>query len=111
MDGKSFVIGILIGIAVGAVSSIAFIRVLPSSQSSYTKLTVLQDTWTSITIEGNEYVFRFSPQTSSIDLSNGQTQLYPSLSATQGAKYEWRGVEIIVSEVHSDYIVLLVKPL
>ena len=109
VDRKSLVLGILIGIVVGAVSSIALTTVLPLSSSQSTKLTVLKDTWNSITISGNEYAFRFSG--SSIDLSNGQEQLYPSLSATQGARYEWRGIEIVVSEVHSDYIVLLVKSL
>ena len=73
IDSKSLVLGILIGIVVGAVSSIALTTVLPLSSSQYTKLTVPKDTWTSITIGGNEYAFRFSG--SSIDLSNGQESL------------------------------------
>jgi len=108
MDGKSFVIGVLIGIAVGSVFSIVFMRVLPMSLSSYTKLTVTRDSWAEIDFGSNRYCFRYS---GAIDLSNGETQLYPSLTATVGATYEWRGVEIVVSEVHSDYVILLIKPL
>jgi hypothetical protein len=69
------------------------------------ELTVPRDKWTSITVGSNTWYFRFSDQ---INLSDGQQQ-YPNLPATEGAKYDWRGMEITVSKVHADDVLLLIK--
>jgi hypothetical protein len=34
-----------------------------------------------------------------------------ALPATQGSRYNVGGIEVVESEVHDDYIILLVKPL
>jgi hypothetical protein len=107
---KSLVLVLVVGIAVGAISfaAVAYLSSWHSSSLSYTKLTVPRGSWTEIDFSGNRYCFRFSGE---IELSDGQTQSYPSLFAIEGAKYEWRGVEIVVSEVHAEYAILLIRPL
>jgi hypothetical protein len=70
------------------------------------ELTVPRDTWTSVVVGSNTLYFRFSGQ---IDLSDGRQQLCPSLGAIEGAKYKWHEMEIIVSKVHADDVVLLIK--
>lgn len=82
------------------------------SQSSYTKLTVVMGQIATYDQGDNHWVFsyRFSAYdpTDKFYVSTGfQTRVF---SATEGATYKDLGIEIKVSEVHSDYIVLLVKP-
>jgi hypothetical protein len=93
------------------------------SQSSYTKVTVpisgLLPAPTEVDIGNNKYLFVYvnasslyptTPhnQTIGVTSTSGQYEYYP---ATVGATYEALGLEIKISEVHSDYVVLLVKSL
>lgn len=82
------------------------------SQSSYTKLTLVVGQYTVYDHGDNHYVFAWrlllADSPNLFVVSTGfQTQTF---STTQGATYTSLGLEIKVSEVHTDYIVLLVKP-
>lgn len=85
------------------------------SRLSYTKVTVVEGAL-GVTIEfnGNEYFFAykwgpFAPQDKfAVGTVGGLNQ--KNYDAVEGATYQAFGLEIVVSEVHSDYIVLLVKP-
>jgi len=90
------------------------------AQFSYTKVKALAGTPKDIEIEGNKYVFTykyrdiFFPNLSDdkFYVFVGLTkETYKGFPLIEGEKYEAFGIEIIVSEVHSDYIILLVKPL
>lgn len=89
-------------------------------QLSYTKVKVLAGMPKDIEIEGNKYVFTYKYRDIFYpDLSDDKfyvfvgltKEAYKGFPLIEGEKYEAFGVEIVVSEVHSDYIVLLVKPL
>jgi len=82
------------------------------SQSSYTKVTVVMGQIAIYDHGDNHYVFGYrliaSDPIDKFYVSSGfQTRVF---SATEGATYKDLGIEIKVLEVHSDYIVLLVKP-
>jgi hypothetical protein len=66
------------------------------------------------TYEHDNNVYGFGYKVLSIDPSDKFTVStgfdYRQFSTVEDARYEAFGLEIVVSEVHSDYIVLLVKP-
>ena len=83
------------------------------SQSSYTKVTVVAGQVSDIKFNDNEYFFMYpSPpwiegNQFSISTPTLSAKIHPAI---EGATYYDFGLEIKVSEVHTDYIVLLVKP-
>jgi rubredoxin len=82
------------------------------SQSSYTKMTLVIGQFVTYDHGDNHYGFAWrllpTDPTNVFYVSTGfQTRVF---SATEGATYKDLGLEIKVSEVHSDHIVLLVKP-
>jgi len=118
---KHFPIKKVIGLAVVLIIIGAFLWYAPTiisslqnlfSQSSYTKINVVMGQVAIYDHGDNHYVFAYrllsSDPTDKFYVSSGfQTRMF---SATEGAMYKDLGIEIKVSEVHSDYIVLLVKP-
>ena len=113
---KKILVGILAVVIIGF-----FLWYLPTitsiiqsylSQASYNKITVLAGQ--PATYEYDNNVYGFGYKVLSIDppdkfvVSTGFD--YRQFSTVEDARYEAFGLEIVVSEVHSDYIVLLVKP-
>jgi hypothetical protein len=84
--------------------------VLPSFVQPYTRLKVAANQWASINIDGIRYDFEYQPSAGYIAQSDGQRQV-GGFSADVGKQIEWRGIEITVSEVQSDYAILLIKSL
>lgn len=79
-------------------------------QSSYTKVTVVEGQVAEVEFDDNEYVFVIMGETSDrflVITPLGEAKLF---DIVEDAVYSDLGIEIVVSEVHSDYIVLLVKP-
>ena len=90
------------------------------AQFSYTKVKVLAGVPKDVEIEGNKYVFTYKYRDILFpDLSDDKfyvfvgvtKETYKGFPLIEGEKYEAFGIEIMVSEVHSDYIILLIKPL
>jgi hypothetical protein len=110
---KILTIVLLIGIiGMGAVIGILWMG--QTKQSGYTRVQVFSDSSTHATL--NNYTFTFlykwwgtyDPQKPiEIDVQG----IEKTLPATQGQTYDILGIEVVVSEVHDDYIILLVKPL
>ena len=90
------------------------------AQFSYTEVRVLAGMPKDIEIEGNKYVFTYKCKDILFpDLSDDKfyvfvgltKEAYKGFPLIEGEKYDAFGIEIIVSKIHSDYIVLLVKPI
>jgi hypothetical protein len=84
-----------------------------SAQSSFTKLTLMNSPHsTKVQFGGIDYDFSYSVQNDQgylgVEDSLLETKLYTN--PTNGSDYKDIGIEIQVSEVYSDHIVVLVKP-
>lgn len=76
-------------------------------QSSYTKVTVVEGQVARVEFEDNVYAFAYMHEQFVIITPLAGFRYY---DVVEGAVYSDLGIEIVVSEVHSDYIVLLLKP-
>jgi hypothetical protein len=105
-------IGVAIGVAVGW--SIGQSR-SQAVQSEYTRVTVLKGTSASLKLLGYDYYFFYKQTITGYDpqkpIEIDVQGIEKTLPATQGQTYDILGIEVVVSEVHDDYIILLVKPL
>jgi hypothetical protein len=112
---KPFPIKKIIGISVIIVIVGVFVWFIPTIISTiqnlgYTRVAVSANSTTTIQFGDNVYVFGYSPP--KFGLQGTSTYWLPrAYNATQGSVYRDAGLEMKVSEVRSDYIVLLVKPL
>jgi hypothetical protein len=120
-------IGVAIGVAVGW--SLGQSR-SQAVQSEYTRVKVLTDDSATVTFgekpNTETYYFyyksmghydgdgiwrtNYDPQ-QPIEIDIVSSKLRYVLPPTEGSRYNVAGVEVVVSEVHDDYVVLLVKPL
>jgi len=103
-------IGVAIGVAVGW--SIGQSR----SQAVQSELvTVMKGSSTSLKLRGYDYYFYYKQTITGYDpqkpIEIDVQGLQYTLPATQGSRYNVAGIEVVISEVHDDYIILLVKPL
>lgn len=105
IDAKSVVLGVLIGLVVGLIIPINLLSLF--SQSSYRKITLAEGQVATVEFDQNTY--GFTKEGDFIYVVSG-TLKQTTLSATEGSVYKVFGIEIVVSEVHVDYVVLLVKP-
>jgi len=80
-------------------------------QASYTKIKVVEGQTTVVTFDDNKYFFSYKWGTppDKFKVATG-VLTYKNFPATKGSTYHAFGLEIVVSEVHPDYIILLVKP-
>jgi hypothetical protein len=117
---KSVIAGLLIVLAIGIaigyfMQNGAFSN--PSNPfSGYTKLTLTLSQGKSVQFGDNSYAFTYIGQSSNFNeqgkLKFGMiagiatTKIY---DAIEGAKYNELGVELLVGEVHTDYMILYVK--
>jgi hypothetical protein len=110
---------ILLGIVVSVIITVALIVILDPFMFSYTKVKVVEGQTTSITLEGNTYKFQITGHSYNIS-THERTGTYFKIfsgkqsydcSAIEGKRHTTFGIQVIVSEVAWDYIVLLVKSL
>ena len=107
MTRKPFPIKKIIGIIliVVMIGSVVLI-VLGVQNEGYTKVTINNYSAANINLGGKAYLFKYyPPQLAIIPVGVVIDQV------VQGTTYRYSDLEVKVSEVHSDYIVLLVKPL
>ena len=104
-------IGVAIGVAVGWSIGQSQSRAV---QSEYTRVQVFSGSLAHATLNNYTYTFlykwwgTYDPQKPiEIDVQGVEK----TLPATQGQTYDILGIEVVVSEVHDDFIILLVKPL
>jgi hypothetical protein len=76
-------------------------------QSSHTKVNVVLGQIAEVEFDGNKYLFAYEPVYIVLITPLSHYRYY---EAVEGAVYSDFGLEIVVSEVHPDRIVLLVKP-
>jgi len=116
IDGKSIVVGSLIGLLVGLVLPINLLDLF--AQSSNMEVTVVEGHPASVKVADYEYYFAYTPANYSSWFPSNATFTVTTeaglfamktFNAIDGATYKAYGIEIVVSEVHSDYIILLVK--
>jgi len=110
IQGKSLVLGAVIGLVIGLIIPIKLLDLLLQPPgSSYTSVTVVEGHTATVKFGDYEYSFSYIPSVTTFTLL---TEAYAAkmYDATEGAVYNAYGIEIIVSEVHSDHIILLVKP-
>jgi hypothetical protein len=109
------IVMLLIGVAIGAVVGWSIGQSLSQAvQSEYTRVKVLNGTTSTATLDNYTYDFFYSnylgfPQPMRINVEGFGIE--KTLTPTQGQTYRILGIEVVVSEVHDDYIILLVKPL
>jgi ribosomal protein L37AE/L43A len=124
---KPFPIKKAIGVLLVAVIIGAFVWYSPTIISTiqnfiedygYTRVAISVDSGTTIHLGDNAYIFEYWDSSFAKGLNSSATTSVFGIApfmvwhpAIQGATYRDSGLEIKVSEVHSDYIVLLVKPL
>ena len=107
---------ICIILAVGLVATFVYYTYIINSSNSASEYTRIVLIGGSVYYTFNQYSYQFfGPFSSSnsqlmfgVAVQNGIVANY---NATVGATYEYSGIEIKVSEIHSDYIVLLAKSL
>ena len=104
-------VGVAIGVAVGWLLGQSRSQAV---QSEYTRVQVFSGSLAHATLNNYTYTFlykwwgTYDPQKPiEIDVQGVEK----TLSATAGQTYDILGIEVVVSEVHDDYIVLLVRPL
>jgi hypothetical protein len=104
-------IGVAIGVAVGW--SIGQSR-SQAVQSEYTRVTVLKGSSATLKLLGYDYFFFYKQTITGYDpqkpIEIDVRGLVYTLPSTQGSRYNIAGIEVVISEVHDDYIILLVKP-
>lgn len=76
-------------------------------RSEYTKVVVVRGQVAKVEFDGNEYSFVYTRNQVTVLTPLYEFRYYGTV---EGAIYSDLGIEIVVSEVYSDYIVLLVKP-
>jgi hypothetical protein len=105
-------IGVAIGIAVGWSIGQSGSQAV---QSEYTHVTVLKDDTTDLKLLGYWYYFSYKDTLTGYDpqkpIEIEVRGLHYTLPPTQGSRYNIAGIEVVVSEVHDDYVILLVKTL
>jgi len=111
--------GILLALIVGILLLkgpilVAIIQDFLSFQS-YTRVKVIAGTLKTIEIEGNEYTFYYDSKKGILKVGVGivpfATGNYVELPLMQETKFKVYGIEIIVSEGYTDYLILLIRPL
>jgi len=123
------VVGLVSGIVIGIVivCILAYFQTVPSAHSAYTEVVVPLKGWRGYSSRGIYFDFGwgstlFGDQGADTNMfevlisHSGDGSIIQYFSVTVGATYDiatpnYWVIEIKVSEVHSDYIVLLVKPL
>jgi flagellar basal body-associated protein FliL len=100
-----------------------------AGQAEYTRVKVLTDDYATVAFgqklnvqtyffyyksmghyDGNGiWIGQYNPQTPiAVDTFGSSDR---NLASTQGSRYDILGIEVVVSEVYNDYVILLVKPL
>ena len=109
------IVMLLIGVAIGAAVGWSMGQSRSQAvQSEYTRVKVFSDSTANATLDGYPYYFaykwwgQYDPQKPIEITVQG---LKYALPATQGSRYNVGGIEVVISEVHDDYVILLVKPL
>jgi hypothetical protein len=113
---KGIIIGVILTVAV---IGIVFGLIPLIQQSAYTKLTLPIGTFVPYNLkEGSaypEYNFRYGgvlgDNPNLLQVWPGSSQSPKEFSVVEGATYTAFAIEIKISEVHSDYIVILIKHL
>lgn len=120
MSSKTIIAGLLIvlaiGIAIGYFLQNSGFSNPSSPFSGYTKLTLTLSQGKSVQFGDNSYAFTYIGQSSNFN-EQGQlkfgmiagiatTKIY---NAVEGTTYNELGVELLVGEVHADYMILYVK--
>jgi len=77
-------------------------------RSEYTRVVVVTGQVAKVEFDGNEYSFVYASNL--ITVETPLPGFFRYYGPVEGAIYSDFGIEIVVSEVHSDYVVLLVKP-
>jgi len=75
--------------------------------SPYTKVTAVRFQVAEVEFDDNKYQFVYGSTYIMVITPLSEFRFY---DVVEGVVYSFPGIEIVVSEVHSDYIVLLVKP-
>jgi hypothetical protein len=113
---KIVVVGVVVAIIIlGVVAGTLLI-----GQSTYSRVKVLSDGLQQVTVGENKLLITYKWMGEGAWSGNDyvaspiRVQLVNSgvdriLQPTQGAKYSIAGIEIVVSEVHDDYVILLLK--
>lgn len=119
---KGLILGLIIGLVLGlSIGILTSKLIMPSSTENtlqptptymgYTRVKVLSDGLEKVTVGGEELVFMYKWMGVSDDIRITilNSNIDRNLPPTQGATYNIAGFEIIVSEVHDDYVILYVK--
>lgn len=99
---KKIIVILLIVVITGSIVWI----VLSVQNYGYTRLTISNFTAATIKFGDKTYIFKYYPPELAIIPVGAIID-----HVIQGATYRYSGLEVRISEVHSDYIILLVKPL
>jgi hypothetical protein len=83
-----------------------------TKQSEYTRVQVFSDSSAHATLNNYTYYFYYKAYGSTaqnpIEIDVQGVSKY--LPATQGQTYDVLGIEVVMSQVYDDYVILLVKP-
>jgi hypothetical protein len=96
-------IGVAVGVAIGW--SIGLLIRTPEAHIEYTRVQVYKNGYALTTLDGFTYYFGYFGPEITFAFATGQYQAFP---ATQGQTYFF-GIEVVVSEVKDEYLILLVK--
>lgn len=108
------VVGLALGILTGVFLLPNVIGNNGSLDSDYAKIKVFSDSSTHRTFDDSAFTFIYRREGSILDPENrieiivqGMSETLPAIT---GRTYDILGINVIISEVYDDYVVLLVKP-
>ena len=108
---------LVIAVVIGVIIGVLWMGQAKQDESEYTPVRVFSDSVANATLEGYEYTFLykshyyFNPQ-EPIEIRMQRISRTQTLPTTVGKTYDVLGsIQVVVSEVHDDYILLLVKAL
>ena len=83
------------------------------NQSGNTQVKVLSDGVNWVTIGGSKYTitYKWMGYSNNIEVTVSNSNIDRILSPIEGSKYDVAGVEITISEVHDEYVILLFRQL
>jgi len=111
LQGKSIAIGLIIGFVIGLL--IPFNPLQFFSEPTHMKVTVLEGHPEKVKIAGRDYTFAYSTEYLGLPVPSklvvATETAFKTFDPIEGANYKAYGLEIVVSEVHADKLVLQVK--
>jgi len=111
LQSKSIAIGLIIGLVIGLLIPFNLLQLF--SEPTYMTVIVMEGQTKKVNVAGQEYTFAYSTEYLGLPVPSklvvATETAFKTFDPIEGANYKAYGLEIVVSEVYADKLVLLVK--